>query len=376
VPRVSVIIPIFNGSRYLSAFFETLKQALPSDTQLILIDDGSTEPVFEAVPALPNASEVIRIRNDHNQGYSVAVNQGFSRSSGDYIVQLNTDLILDPDCIIEMVNLINTKNGVGIVGSKLLFPTTELIQHIGMTFGYHSKKHVYFQLPADHPLCCKTRPMQIMTGATVAMTRQLLDKIGPLDERYFNYNEDIDHCLKAATRGYTNYTCADSIAYHWVSQSGPARFGKIKESEAIFWSNWGSKYDIDLSTFIDEAVHHLIDYDENLLGLDFDIINLCRSNDEKIAISVLEQYWPGIASRVYHYRQFNIPGEMIWLTMALPYWLQENPKPFIYIVDRHQYLSENRLWFRNRMRLVNEEIVVDLTGCAIPLTEFLSILSA
>ncbi|MCP4603491.1 MAG: glycosyltransferase [Proteobacteria bacterium] len=369
---ISVIVPIFNGSRFLPHFFGSLNLALPANSQVILVDDGSTEPVFEAVPEIPHASEVIRLRNDDNLGYSAAVNRGFAASKGDYVIQLNTDLILDRDCIVEMINLLESRTKVGIVGSKLLFPTTDLVQHSGMGFGHHSKRHIYFQLPANHPLCCITRPIQIMTGATVAATRQVLDEIGPLDEDYFNCNEDIDHCLKAITRGYTNYVCSESVAYHWVSQSGPARFSKIRESEAIFWSRWGRRYEVDLDRFVEESIAHLLHSNSNLTGYQYDVLNLCRSNDELLVFTALEKYWPGIMSRMYHMRQFSNPGDTIWLTMVTPHWYQENPRPFIYVVDRYRQLSENRLWFRNRTRLVVEEVIVDLTGCAMTVSEFLS----
>jgi glycosyltransferase involved in cell wall biosynthesis len=52
VPRVSVIVPLFNGVELLPAFFESLQGALPDGSQLILIDDGPTQPVWETVPKL------------------------------------------------------------------------------------------------------------------------------------------------------------------------------------------------------------------------------------------------------------------------------------------------------------------------------------
>ena len=218
--NVSVIVPIFNGIAFLPSFFESLRSALPDRSQLILVDDGSTEPVFHTVPEMPKISEILRLRNSRNLGYSVAVNRGFDAAKGDIIIQLNTDLILDSSSITAMIDLIEHESNVGIVGSKLIFPTTGLVQHIGMAFGNNTKPHVYFDLPSSHPLCKKTRECQITTGATVAMTRSVLEKVGPLDERYFNHNEDIDHCLKARRCGFRNFACAESVAYHWESQSG------------------------------------------------------------------------------------------------------------------------------------------------------------
>ncbi|MBU1700031.1 MAG: glycosyltransferase [Candidatus Eisenbacteria bacterium] len=369
MPRISVIVPIYNGIAFLQSFFHSLGMALPDQTQLILIDDASTEPVFDAVPAIPRASDVLRLRNDQNSGYSVAVNRGFEVANGDIIVQLNTDLILDPNSIKAMIDLIEREPRVGIVGSKLIFPTTGLVQHVGMAFGHHTKPHVYFELPSSHPLCKKTREVQITTGATVGMTRAVLDQLGPLDERYFNHNEDIDHCLKARRLGLKNFVCAQSIAYHWESQSGPARFARVEASEASFWSTWGGAYDIDLGRFVDEALDHVIAQAPSLETTSFEILNLSRGVDESIVLERLAQRWRGIQDHVRPVRQLNNPVERLWLPMVLPHWVVTEPKPFIYLVDQYRELEENVLWFQNRRRVVEDELIVDLRAGVVRTSE-------
>ena len=215
-----MIVPLFNGIDFLPTFFASLRAALPDGAQLILVDDASAQPVWETVPDFGGAESVIRLQNDHNVGYSAAVNRAFAQTTGDVVVQLNTDLVLQPDCITAMVDLIERESEVGIVGSKLIYPTTGLVQHVGMAFGNHTKPHIFAELPASHPLCRRTRELQITTGATVAMTRAVLNRVGPLDERYFNHNEDIEHCLLARRHGLRNFICAESVAHHWESKSG------------------------------------------------------------------------------------------------------------------------------------------------------------
>lgn len=214
--------------------------------------------------------------------------------------------------------------------------------------------------------------MQIQTGATVAMTRQLLEEIGPLDERYFNYNEDVDHCLRAAHAGYTNYCCSESIAYHWVSQSGPARFSKTRESDAVFWTEWGHRFEVDLPIYVSEGLSYILAQHPQLGDFQFDPLNLCRSEDEELVLAVLESYWPGICERTHHHRQFNSPTETIWLPIALPHWLQQHSRPFIYLVDRYRHLSENVAWFRARRHIVEEELVLDLAGSIMTVSELLN----
>lgn len=366
---LSVICPIFNGVAFLPTFFESLSSALPEQAQLILIDDGSTERVFDTVPEIPKASEILRLRNDRNLGYSVAVNRAFDKANGDIIVQLNTDLILQSNSITAMIDLIEHEPKVGIVGSKLIFPTTHLIQHIGMAFGQYTKPHIYFELPSNHPLCQKTRECQITTGATVAMTRPVLKELGPLDEQYFNHNEDIDHCLKARRLGLRNFVCAESVAYHWQSQSGPSRFARVEASEAIFWARWGGAYEVDLGKFVDEALDHVLTCDPSLDTAQFEVLNLSRGVDESIVLERLTKRWPGIQGRIRQLRQLNNPVEHLWLPMVLPHWVSTEPRPFIYMVDRYRELEQNVLWFRNRQCVVKDELIVDLSGVVLRTSE-------
>lgn len=372
MPSLTVIVPIFNGTHFLPMFLESLKNAVPHNTQLIFIDDGSTESVLDQIPTRLGSNITTKIQNEQNAGYSVTVNRGFDLAGGDIIIQLNTDLILDEKCITAMVDFIQTTPKVGIVGSKLLFPTTGLLQHIGMAFGFHSKRHIYKELPGDHPLSNKTRSMQIMTGATVAMTRYVLNEIGPLDERFFNYNEDLDHCMKAHKLGYVNYTCAESMAYHWVSQSGPARFAKIKEAEAIFWSNWSNSYEVDLNLYIDEALEYVLNENPGVEVFSFTPLNLCRSRDDELLLNCIEARWPASKARTRHVGPYNNPKRKLWLPMELPHRAVLAPYPYIYLVDCYLDLSENIYWFRTRRQTVKEELILDLSGIAMTTSEFLA----
>ncbi len=371
MPRVSVIVPIFNSLPHLPAFFESLAAALPKDSQVIVVDDASTQPVLEAVPELPRAGGVVRLRNERNLGNSGAVNRGFTVATGDVIVQLNADLILDPNCIVAMTDLIRRRSSdVGIVGSKLVYPTTGRTQSVGMAFGSHSKRHVFRHLPTDHALCQPTREVQITTGATVAMTRRVMDLLGPLDEQLYNHNLDLDHCLRAVQKGLRNFTCSDSVAYHWRNQSGHIRYARVEAAEAAFWSKWGGRYDVDLGRFVGEALDCTVLARPDLATMQFSLLDLSRGADQPIVMDRLERQWPGITSRARYFRQMSNAAPRLWLPMVLPHWIGSEPTPFLYLVDSHQELEENVMWFERRRRLVAEELIVDLSASVLTTSEF------
>lgn len=372
MPSATVIVPLFNGVAFLPAFFASLADALPDGAQVILVDDASTEAVWDAVPELPRAESVVRLRNDSNLGYAATVNRAFALATGETVIQLNTDLVLDRACITAMTALISRKDRAGVVGSKLIYPTTGRVEHVGLAFGNHTKLRVFLELPAGHPLCCRTRELQIVSGATVAMSRRVLDLLGPLDERYFNRNEDLEHCVLALKHGLRNYICAESVAHHWKSMSGPARFARIAASDALFWSRWGSTCRVDLDRFVDEALDAAIDLHAGLRDVPFEVLDLSRGADQPIVLDRLAQRWPGLESRVRGFRQMNHPAQRLWLPLLVPHWMMLEPTPFIYLVDRFRELEENALWFANRRRVVRDELIVDLKGVVLATSELAS----
>lgn len=376
MPSVSVIVAMCNGLEHLDAFYESLSVALPDQAEVIVVDDNSTEPVLDAVPELPRAGSVTCLRNETSLGHSGSLNRGFEAASGEIVVQLNSDLVLDVDCISTMIDTIQREGGdLGIVGSRLVYPTTGRVQSVGLAFGLHSKRHVFRHLPANHPLCRRSRETQILSSATGSMTRRVYEAIGPLDEDLFNHNLDLDHCLRALERGLRNYMCADSIAYHWRNRSGPIKYARIEAAEAAFWGKWGGKYRVDLGQFFDEAIYHLLSESPQLEDAPFAVLDLSRSEDQKIALKRIEAHWD-VAGKIRSFRQMNNASGELWLPLLMPNWIVHEPTPFIYLVDSQLELEENAMWFARRRNVVTEEIIVDLSGSAFTTSEFLEWQSA
>lgn len=366
MPRVSVIVPVFNSIVHLPAFFASLANALPDGSQVVIVDDASTEPVLSAVPEIPRADKVVRLRNEVNLGNAGAVNRGFTAATGEVIVQLNADLVLDPACIHAMVDEVRQgSSDIGVVGSKLIYPTTGRTQSVGMAFGLHSKRHVYRYLPVDHPLCCKTRNVQIVTGATAAMSRRVQERLGPLDEQLYNHNLDLDHCLRAVQHGLRNVMRADSIAYHWRNRSGSVRYARAEAAEAAFWAKWSGGYRTDLGSYLDEALDHIQETRPELADGPFTVLDLTRGADQPLAMERLIARWPHLEGSVQSHRQMNNPSPDLWLPVLLPHWTVDEPAPFLYLVDSHRDLEENAMWFAGRREVVSEELVVDLSAAVL-----------
>jgi hypothetical protein len=161
------------------------------------------------------------------------------------------------------------------------------------------------------------------------------------------------------------------MAYHWVGQSGPARFARVEEDNALFWSEWGGRHSVDIGDFVDAALDYILAEHSELLDCPFEPLRLCRSADESILIDCVERRWKGATSRCLRSRVFNSPHNSLWLPMELPHRAMMNPAPYIYLVDQIGQLAENRLWFESRRRFVRCELVLDVRASVVTTDELM-----
>lgn len=106
-PILSIVIPVYNAEKYLSSCIEALVSAQLSDTEILLIDDGSTDGSREAVRAAAEKYPYIRGVQQENAGPSAARNRGIELSHGKYIAFLDSDDTLDPAAFRRTVSLLD-----------------------------------------------------------------------------------------------------------------------------------------------------------------------------------------------------------------------------------------------------------------------------
>lgn len=100
---VSIIIPVYNASAYLSNCIQSVVNQTYKNIEIIIINDGSTDDSLEICQNFSNKDSRIKIINNKNSGVSVSRNLGIKRSSGDWIIFLDSDDWLEIECITECI---------------------------------------------------------------------------------------------------------------------------------------------------------------------------------------------------------------------------------------------------------------------------------
>ena len=188
---VSIIIPNWNGLRFLETCLQSLSLQTFSDFEILLIDNGSQDDSVAFVQS--HFPHVRIIRLPQNQGFSVAINVGITESSGRYLFVLNNDTELMPSCLAALVEGMESNPDIGAVGPKILeFSDRTLLGGIGDGYNFLGIPYNIGFLERDEGQWNQAMEIFSLSGCAVLYRRSILEEIGNFDEDFFAYCEDVD----------------------------------------------------------------------------------------------------------------------------------------------------------------------------------------
>lgn len=199
-PRASVIVPVFNQFAHTLTCLRALAQMAPiAPFEVIVVDDGSSD---ETVEALPQIRGIRLHRRSSNGGFVAACNDGAALAGGEYLVFLNNDTIPQPGWLEALMRTLDEVPGAGLAGAQLLYPDGRLQEAGGVVFSDGSCwSYGRFGSPED-PRYSYVRDCDYVTGAAVAVRRELFESVGGFDPRYSPaYYEDTDLAFAVRATG-------------------------------------------------------------------------------------------------------------------------------------------------------------------------------
>lgn len=254
--RVSIIVPTRDEfeivSNCVKSFFEHTNYPR---VQFIIVDNGTSDR--EALEFFNFARDqygvhVISSPGDFN--FSRLVNLGAAASDGEYLLLLNNDISVLPECkfwLSDMVGLAQSFD-IKVVGAKLLYPNDRLVQHGGVILGFNRRtrvaghKHKFFpgdstgylgSLQASHYVSA-------VTAACMLVARDTFDRVGGFDEGLRVAYNDIDFCLKVAQQGESVGMCGTAMLLHHESKSRgrdrdePTKWARFVKERDLMLDRW------------------------------------------------------------------------------------------------------------------------------------------
>ncbi len=222
-PRISVVIVNWNNWEETAGCIQQLNQTnYPREQiEIIVVDNGSSDHSPEE---LAKISGIQFLPQASNLGFAGGSNLGIRlalKKYSDYILILNNDTILPIDFLNPLVESLEGNQSIGIVTPKINYADhPETIWFAGGKF--HSPRIFGSMVGMDEKDVGQwDTPMEIdfAVGCCMLVRREVFEKVGDLDERFFFYLEDVDFCYRVSQAGYIIYYQPDSVIYHKVAQS-------------------------------------------------------------------------------------------------------------------------------------------------------------
>lgn len=233
-PTCDIIIPIWNQLPLTQRCLEAVRRKTRTPHRLILIDNGSeekTQKYLESLAENPSWPGVL-VRNEKNRGYIRAVNQGLRVSTAPYVCLLNNDIVVTIGWLERMIEFAGTHPEAGLVNPQQNHDPGKPMPRDLEDFAASQVGTPGEWMELDH-----------CTGGCLLVKREVIEKIGTLDETYgHGYYEDNDFSRKAQKAGYRCLRLLDTYVWHDIEGSfkqDPEGREKRRKNEALYHSRWG-----------------------------------------------------------------------------------------------------------------------------------------
>jgi N-acetylglucosaminyl-diphospho-decaprenol L-rhamnosyltransferase len=256
VSKVDVVVVCWNDKEKIataldSVFGLTEVRHDPNFAQVVVSDNGSADGSREYV-AERYGGRVQIVENGANLGFAAACNRAFAASASEYVFLLNPDAELKDHALAEIVAFMDEHPRCGIAGSRIYNYDGSVQQSIGefdSWAGAFLRSSAWGDLAPlrrfsngaslrDFASFDAPRRVDLVIGAALAIRRSLLEAIGPFDERFFLYHEEVDYAKRAADAGWETWFVPASEAVHEGMGSARGQYNVEKRKQTSRRKYW------------------------------------------------------------------------------------------------------------------------------------------
>ena len=230
--KLSVVIVNYNVAYFLEQCLNSVFKALQHiEGEVFVVDNNSIDNSVEIIQQkFPN---VRFIQNKENVGFSKANNQAIKQSTGEYILLLNPDTVVEETTFVKTISFFDSHPSAGGLGVRMLdgkgkflpeskrglpTPGVAFSKIIGFSRLFPNSK-IFNRYHLGYLSEFKTHKVDVLSGAFMMIRKEVIQNIGALDESFFMYGEDIDLSYRIQLAGYDNYYFPETSIIHYKGES-------------------------------------------------------------------------------------------------------------------------------------------------------------
>ena len=194
--------------------------------EAVVVDNASSDGSADAVQSEFPQAKLVRMRR--NVGFGKANNEGLKHAKGRFVLLLNPDVTVAPDCVGRLADFLLMRPNVGAVGPRLTrpdgsldfaarrsfpAPATAFYRIVGLSKAF-PKSARFGRYNMGHVAEGQTHEIDAGTGACLMVRRTAVDRVGFFDPDYFMFGEDLDLCFRLKQNGWKIYYLPAAVAVH------------------------------------------------------------------------------------------------------------------------------------------------------------------
>jgi len=226
LPLISIVIPNFNGARYLENCLRSLQSQTHTKIEIVVVDNASEDNSAAMIQAV--APEAILLQQTRNLGFAGGADAGIRACHGEWIAVLNNDAEAARDWLAECVHAIHRHPDAAFLAGKILefsnrrrlFSAGDCYLRAGIGYrrGQEQQDGINFQEECE---------IFSASGCAALYRRDVLAKMEGYDEDFFAYLEDVDLGLRLQAAGYRGYYVPRAEVYHYGAATSGGEFSPL-----------------------------------------------------------------------------------------------------------------------------------------------------
>nr|MBU1328183.1 glycosyltransferase family 2 protein [Candidatus Omnitrophota bacterium] len=219
--NISIIIVTSDSGKYIESCLDSILSQDFKEYEIIVVDNGSKD---STIPIIRNKySNIILIENLENFGPCKARNQGINKTRGKFVLCLDHDVKLLSNFLTNIYKAVESRNGIGAVGPKILMSDGKIIYSAGIHFSYLWRFHDIGDAKIDMPEFWHKKYVAGVSAAAVIYRREALETIKQdgeyFDEDFFYLFEDVDISWRLQKMGWKILYTPDAACLHVSGKS-------------------------------------------------------------------------------------------------------------------------------------------------------------